>query len=262
MVLLAAERHAAEAGLTGGILPPDHWRDIAALWSRFGPPLRPVAEDVGLLTRHLPPGPARVLVLGVTPELLGFPWDPGSPVVSVDRSPEVAEALAPGRRVVVADWLRMPFEDASFDFVVGDGCNPSLGSREALHEWLTEIARVLAPGGRFAHRYFVRPFSPGLERDCLGPAGFHAIKIRLAAFIASSNQGVVRLGDVYDAFPANLGRWTKDELSTLEPYRGSDVRYYLPTEDQIRHPDLVRVAADCPSYGLGHMFPVVVHEHS
>jgi len=53
----------------------------------------------------------------------------------------------PGSPVVAGDGLRLPFADASLDFVYAIGVLHHLPSRDAQAEASREIARVLKPGG-------------------------------------------------------------------------------------------------------------------
>ena len=81
---------------------------------------------------------------------------PGGEVVGVDITPEMigrareAAALVPSARVsfLVADAAeRLPFEDAAFDVALSNGC---LNLSPHKRELLTELHRVLRPGGRLA----------------------------------------------------------------------------------------------------------------
>jgi arsenite methyltransferase len=81
---------------------------------------------------------------------------PDGDVVGVDITPEMIEraneaaASAPSARVrfVVADAAeRLPFGDGSFDAVQSNGC---LNLSPRKRELLTEVHRVLRPGGRLA----------------------------------------------------------------------------------------------------------------
>jgi malonyl-CoA O-methyltransferase len=64
-------------------------------------------------------------------------------VTAVDFCLPMLEQVS-GRRRVCADMMRLPFADASFDFVV---CGLAVGHASKLQSWVAEIARVLSPGG-------------------------------------------------------------------------------------------------------------------
>lgn len=67
--------------------------------------------------------------------------------VDIEESPEVAEQVRADAEFVTYDGEHLPFEDASFDLVY---CKQVLEHVERPHELLTEVARVLEPGGWFA----------------------------------------------------------------------------------------------------------------
>jgi SAM-dependent methyltransferase len=120
----------------------------------LGPLFRAIATDVAAVA---PPG-ARVLEVGCGPGHLStrLAHDQGLVVTGLDLDPVMVErawgnaartATTDGRgpTFVTGDVAGLPFEDASFDFVV---------STFSVHHWsdpqtgLGEIARVLRPGGR------------------------------------------------------------------------------------------------------------------
>jgi demethylmenaquinone methyltransferase/2-methoxy-6-polyprenyl-1,4-benzoquinol methylase len=85
-------------------------------------------------------------------------------VVGTDFAPEMVErakAKAGGRaRFLVADTTRLPFPDARFDVAtVGFGVR----NLEDLDAGLSELARVLRPGGRLAVLEFSRPKNPAVR---------------------------------------------------------------------------------------------------
>ena len=98
-----------------------------------------------------PPRNARVLEVGcgrgVALPTLAQRLEPAE-LVGLDRDPEllaIAQARTGGvARLVEADAREMPFEDASFDLVFDFGTFFHTAGPEQM---LSEIARVLAPGG-------------------------------------------------------------------------------------------------------------------
>lgn len=125
---------------------------------------------------HLPPG--RVLDLGsgtgaADPVLAGFD------VVALDPVQPMLE-LSPIRDRVVGIGERMPFEDASFDGVFSAYVFRNLTS---IPETLTEIHRVLRPGGRAVVVDLSRPRNPLLR--VLHRIG-SAVALPLAGLIAGA----------------------------------------------------------------------------
>lgn len=125
---------------------------------------------------HLPPG--RVLDLGsgtgaADPVLAGFD------VVALDPVQPMLE-LSPIRDRVVGIGERMPFDDASFDGVFSAYVFRNLTS---IPETLTEIHRVLRPGGRAVVVDLSRPRNPLLR--ALHRIG-SAVALPLAGLIAGA----------------------------------------------------------------------------
>jgi SAM-dependent methyltransferase len=96
----------------------------------------------GDVTRHFAPD-TKLLDVGA-----GTGWlaEHFSDYTGVDGAPEAVEAAqAAGRNVLLADLREgLPFEDASFDGVIAKDVLEHIPDPAAL---VTEIARVLAPGG-------------------------------------------------------------------------------------------------------------------
>jgi SAM-dependent methyltransferase len=77
--------------------------------------------------------------------------------VALDSSQAMLSFAPAGVRTVVGRADAMPFEDASFDLVT---CVNTLHHLPDPHAALREIARVLAPGGRFAIQDYLRDPDP------------------------------------------------------------------------------------------------------
>jgi SAM-dependent methyltransferase len=269
--------------------PPDHWPLHALQWSRIGPPLRPVAEDLAPVARALSlllprARPLRALLLGVTPELATFAWPAGTALLAVDRSlPMIREVWpAEGRPALASaaqgDWRALPVRDGSVDLLAADGCL-SIFDWSGYEAVLESLHRALAPGGLVALRLFTTP----AQREDVGEVGrdlwagrigsFHAFKWRLAMALQPRGRGAlpeVRLADVFDAFTAlcpdrhalaaRLG-WREETIDTIDAYRGAVARYSFPPLSFLR-PVLARrfVERACatPSYELGERCPTLL----
>ena len=240
------------------IVPRDHFSQLAAKWSHFGPPLRPSPDDTAAMQRavaQVPPG-GRAVVLGLTPEIVGCDWPAGVALTALDHSPAMMAALWPpqrgpaGARAVLGDWCAMPVPPASVDLVAGDGCYVLLDFPGGYAALTREVRRVLRPGGRYAIRVFLRPDAAETVADVAqalagGAVGsVHALKLRLLAAVHGASGNGSRLDDAWRAWsamasrlPAHLaGRrgWTPEEIVGVESYRGMDARYWLPTLAEAR----------------------------
>lgn len=240
----------------------DHWNEHARRWSHFGAPLRPLPEDVAVaealaagLAAARAPAPLRAVLLGVTPELAGMRWPAGTRLRAVDRCEGMIAGVWPrdhvpaGARADAGDWSALPLPDGGADLVLGDGCYvllPVPGGYDAVS---AEVARVLAPHGRYLMRLFVRPEqqeSPGtvLSDLAAGRIGsFHAFKWRLAMALHGDLAGGVRVGEVWQRWhdsgidPLALQQrhgWSAGSIATIDGYRGVDTRYHFPTLAEAR----------------------------
>lgn len=235
----------------------DHFSTLVADWSHIGPPLRPTPEDTAVVQRVIEAlGSApRVVVLGLTPEIIGCAWPTATDLAAVDHSAAMIRALwraegAPAdARAVQADWQHMPFASESVDLVVGDGCYIVLSHPEGFVALTREVSRILRRGGRFVIRVFVRPdraesiaeIAAALGAGLIGSV--HALKLRLLAALHVGDGTGTRHVDVWNAWktlpspPPGLLRargWTPEEIASIERYRDLDSCFYLPTLDQTR----------------------------
>lgn len=253
-----------------------HWQNMAKGWNHLGFPLRPSPEDVEHFRRSLGDMPGECLLLGVTPELA----DLSSHLTALDNSADMIRALWPQhRRAVLGDWLDMPFEEAAFDHVIGDGC-PVLLNHPLQHQRLfAEAARVLRPGGRLVLRIFVgaeQPESP--EQVCdMALAGeirsFHVFKWRLSMALAThAPDYTFPIAETLAAFErllpdrrrlAAATGWPRQDIATLDFYRGSTARYSYPPLSALRRIiplELHEIAMHQGNYELAERCPILVWE--
>jgi SAM-dependent methyltransferase len=214
---------------------PD-WHHFPALHARLASPLRPAPGDVAGFRRAIEGGDGKVLLLGVTPELSVL----GQSLVAVDASPRMIERVWPGdsdgRRAILGEWSALPFENGSFDAVIGDGSLNSAPDR--LERVLAEAKRVLAPSGRAVFRLFCSPELPeslsAIEADVAAGRGgnIHALKWRIAMALAAARPDAVvfarsilaefnRMFPGRDRLAAATG-WSREEIATLDAYVDAD----------------------------------------
>ncbi len=155
-----------EGGIKATSLP---WQQVAYMWKTyFTSPSRISKQEVEKyrewLQRINPDGqPLKGLVLGATPELRDALFDFGYSVYSIDINmdmflamDELLKSRNPSEILLNANWLDNQLPAASFDVVVGDAVLPNVPWNERLH-LLSEVKRVLKPGGIFLTRAFCVP---------------------------------------------------------------------------------------------------------
>lgn len=141
------------------------WNSQVELIKAMGSPAKPHASDIACmramfqerLTRRPVTGRIKVLVLGVTPDIVKLDWPAGTEVTAVDRSEGMIAAFwagdVPGqRRLVRADWLAMPFEPGSFHFVFGDNVFNAMDYPQGYRALADTIGRIVKSEGLFIVR--------------------------------------------------------------------------------------------------------------
>lgn len=240
--------------------PTGFWPALARHWSRLGPPLRPVAEDVQRLhtawiqsrdPAEINSRKIDILLLGTTPELAVHRWAEDFQLWAIDGSESMIETAWPGdssrRKIICGNWLNAPFAAASFDLIVSDAGLTPLAAPGQIAALGTEMRRLIRPRGRIVMRHFARcanpvPFAQLVQMVATGTVrNFHELKLRLLLGL-SVGTTAVQLGEAWNAFQ----KWFPDRnllaeqlgcsletISTVDAYRDRDARYVFPTLDEL-----------------------------
>ena len=261
------------------------WRKQSRQWQHVGAPLRPTEEDQHLLFSVSAPVlncvSPRLMVMGVTPEVVNLPWPADAHLTAVDRCEQmIARVWQPHKEipssVECADWHRLPFEDKRFQLLIGDGCTTQFTGENDYLEIFAELSRVLDDDGQLTMRCFVRPEIPELLDAVVVAAhsaeisNFGSLKWRLAMALVgrSGNMAipVTRITEVFDSlFPdrdllAREANWAREEIDTIDAYRDNSVCYTFPTlaELEIILKPYFRVENVCSaSYELASQCPIL-----
>ncbi|AXQ29001.1 methyltransferase domain-containing protein [Solimonas sp. K1W22B-7] len=262
------------------------WTRHSGQWQRIGSPLKPLPEDARRALSLVQPAlaeaglPSKVLVLGVTQELVQLPWPAGGRLLAVDHSgPMIASLWRPSTavssEVLRARWQELPLPDASVTAIVGDGSLNALPSLAGIPAVLSEARRVLRPAGLMALRCFIRPDrQESLEavRDAAlqGQVGsFHALKWRVAMALPADAGFSVAVTDILASFEqlfpdrdelARRAGWPRESTDTIEAYRGTDTRYCFPTLAalaEVAAPHFSIVEQRCGEYELAERCPTL-----
>jgi Methyltransferase domain len=141
-------------------MEPTFWNTQVASIKAMGPPARPHRSDIACMRTMLleriaswpVAGRIKVLVLGVTEEIVGMDWPRGTDITAVDRSEGMIEAFWPGdiagqRRLVRADWMALPFEPGTFHFVLGDNVFNALDYPQGYRDLADALDKIIRPEG-------------------------------------------------------------------------------------------------------------------
>ncbi|WP_157264320.1 methyltransferase domain-containing protein [Azohydromonas aeria] len=251
--------------------------------------MRPGPEDgrnllalAGPVLAARAPLPARLLVLGVTPQVVQQPWPAHVSLLALDQSAEIIASVwqpHPDRasQVRQAAWEDTGLPAASVDLVAGDGSLNALGSATQWRQVLGELARVLKPGGALVLRCYVRPDRtetlPEVADAALGGriGSFHVLKWRLAMAQAGTDGGIA-VADILSAFDrlfpdrGKLQRrtgWPAESIATIDAYAAMATRYTFPTLQQLAEraaPAFRMTALRHGSYELAERCPTVLLE--
>lgn len=102
-----------------------------------------------------------ILVLGATPELRDYALSQRAKVTVLDQSQEIIKSMSSvmefgdsqNESRMVGDWLDMPLQDNTFDFIWGDGVSNNI-LFTAHNKLFSEIFRVLKSTGHILLREF------------------------------------------------------------------------------------------------------------
>lgn len=180
------------------------WSGLAQNWFDSEPPAVPSSGDLDLF-REMAGQPMAVVVLGSTPQLRNLSDElvgAGSPVFVVDFSEPFFRLASefvrnPKREQFLnVPWLETGLPDHCADLVLGDKVYDNVRMTD-WRAFTLEMARILAPGGRFVHHVGL---SPIYEREFLP-----------AEALASLSQEVVASKPLHGFTPVPVPREHPDQ---------------------------------------------------
>ena len=262
-----------------------HWSDVSRTWRLVGPPLRPGNQDLALFEKGIKAWSEKheyapsSLILGVTPELYNLDWPLGSEVFALDASQAMIEAVWPGpvSSAMTGSWTSMPVADSAHDIVLCDGGVGLLGDPEAQLSLLSEVKRVLKPGGVFVVRLFAPSGHTGTTEEIVSQlqAGeiesLDALKLRLWGALHNDLDVGVKPRDVarfIESVPGgkrwlidDLG-WSKEHVETLSMHKHNESVYHLVNAEELIEMatmvgGLEGLQVDIPLHRYGAACPVV-----
>ena len=236
--------------------PGSHWAAFSHVLNRLKHPLKPSREDIDLFQHAISSwsvahGEPAALIMGVTPELYDLAWPARSRVMAMDNNPDMIANAWPGQPedALCCDWRDMCLPDQSIDIAVCDGGLIMVPYPDGTAAIVSELNRVLRPGGVFACRHYLPPSPPESPEDVVTdllagnvPSPNH-LKLRMWGASQTTPEAGVGVPDVWEVLSrrvpdlsalAELPGWNVADVSTLEPYRTSTYRYHLPGLEHIR----------------------------
>lgn len=242
------------------------WKHLAKSWVEVRSPLRPARADIEryeqlvseVLASVVQP---RVLLLGVTPELLLMRWPLDTHIVAVERDQAMIDQVynkyfmyaseGVHLRALQKDWFSLKPDDlfpGGVDLVIGDGCYTQLSASQ--YATLGEkIQWLMTANGRFIHRFFLKTENESVEKvlsDLEKPFAidnFSAFKLRfLMACQDSFEEGVL-----LESVPRVMNKWlelrpwqqvkpqhmTQSEFGQIGAYVGSKRIYTFPSTREL-----------------------------
>ncbi len=250
-----------------------HWNDLFRAWSVLPKPVAVPPEAIAAIKDEVRGVRGPLLLLGLTRQLM----DASDDLIAIDRSIEMVLNRVGAVRTVAGEWTALPFAAASFAGCIGDGSLISFDFPDRLRSVLSEVARCLIPGGRFACRVFLRPDPTPSLGDLMsiarsGGMTFQHFKFKFAMAMAveagSPNIAVAALPDLLaahlpdrDELAAQTG-WDLAEIETIDVYRSSDATYCFPTRAELTSllPRAFTATRFVPvaNHPLGQEWPVLV----
>jgi SAM-dependent methyltransferase len=226
------------------------WDDLARRWNKLTPPLRPCDQDLDFMKQSLQSVVGQCLLLGVTPELCCL----SDKLVAIDNNESMIRAVWQGnhngQRVIKGDWLQLPFEENTFDAVIGDGSLTLLEYPLSYELLFKQVKKVLKKGGKLLLRIFATPDKgetcSAVCREALEGKirNIHVFKWRLAmALVSESGNPNVKVRDIYIAFNrffpdkehlAKQTSWDPQNIADFEDYRDSSSIYSFPRLSDVR----------------------------
>lgn len=259
------------------------WGTDADIWPGLPPPYIPSQRDIELIHQACPPGlldedsSPRILVLGVTPALIGAQWPSRARLQAVDYDQVMVDHLwkqRAGASCHVGRWQQMPFPAEHFDLVIGDCSFNALPGLDHYDDVLREVLRVRRPSAPVILRFFVQP-EPRLRlarlvREFEDMTGSNAAAKRLRILIAASEaSGRLYFKDVPDRIRSEWGPvddylealgMTEAEIAHANKTYGFDQSLNFPTKAQIVQKfekRFSKIDFAYPEYDCGQFCPMV-----
>lgn len=138
----------------------ENWKEMANVWKKYTPPGRPSVGEISFFEQEINKELSRnknikALVLGATPEFRDLLAKYNIKTTLVDVNPDSVKAMTSfmiqkntNEKVIISDWLSMPFKNNTFDLVLSDSAQDNIKFEE-FETFFKKIFQVLKPGGKW-----------------------------------------------------------------------------------------------------------------
>ncbi len=255
------------------------WNDISTHWDDWKAPLRPSSADTDIIKEKLEgnsfTNPAKVFILGVTPELATMDFGFPTYIEAMDRSESMIQNVWPGdvdgyRKAILGDWSRFAPLNSSYDLVLADG-SLVFFSPSRMENLIISIRGMLKSEGKFVFRSFVQRSN----KETIGSitkefkdgyiSNFHSFKFRVAMALQKDFQTGVTQAEVYDRIQSILPlnpdhNFSEADLGTLAFYQNKRARHHFPTTQElgvILDKWFANTEVTYPAYDFGNCCPII-----
>ena len=237
----------------------DPWQASAIYKAKKRPPWFPSAEDGRFMLEAAAPAlanagaNAKILVLGVTPEIVQLDWRGAGELIAADSSDSMVDALWQPNpllhsRVIRNDWSTLPLPDQSIAVITGDGSLNAISAFEGYDGVLRELARVLRPDGALIIRFFMKR-RPAVNPEAVVEAAMQGAfpstaSFRMAFLMAlAGDDADIAFSDALTMFErlvpdretlARATGWPRSDIDLVDTDRGSPIRLTFPAEHELR----------------------------
>lgn len=137
----------------------EQWKELAKTWATYSPPIRPSKNEIRFYEEEIKKlckknRKLKALILGATPEFRDLLSRYNIATTLIDINPVSVKAMTsllkirknPKEKIVLADWLNMPFQKNSFDIVFSDCAHDNLNFTE-FGKFFESVKSVLKADG-------------------------------------------------------------------------------------------------------------------
>ena len=191
-------------------------------------------------------------------------------ITNLPVSPGLQGNITGKRQAILGNWFTDIKVGPTQDVVLSDG-SFTFSNPQAFQNLSGIVKAIMAPGGVFVGRHFVKPDNQESEQSIItlaskgGIANFHIFKFKVAMSLQKSFSLGVKQGDIYDFITIHKNElsaiFNDAEFDTLIPYKDQDVKMYFPKLNELK--DIFKnnfsyLQVKTPGYLFGECCPIVI----